>query len=330
MCFFRQVDFAFRGTRARVRAKRGCSSLCQSLKGMSSAMRAVNSALCFIAAFIVTLGGTVGAGALSFISPALADGMPHPRETSLQESATPIMTDIVWFYYFLLAIMAGVVVLVLGLLIYVMIRFNSKANPEPSKTSHNTLIEVIWTIFPVLILIVIALPSFSLLFKELNIPDADMTVKTTGYQWYWGYEYPDHNGISFTASMIAEEDLQPDQLRNLSVDNPMVVPVDTTVRMIVTGGDVIHSWTIPAFGVKIDAIPGRLNETWFRAERTGTFFGQCSELCGMNHAFMPIEVRVVEQAEFDAWIASQQAAQGLLPEEKVAEVHEGAAATLTQ
>ena len=197
--------------------------------------------------------------------------------------------------------MTAITVFVLGLMVYVMVRFNAKANPVPSKTSHNTLIEVVWTVIPILILLVIAVPSFRLLYDQAT-PEADMTIKVTGYQWYWGYEYPDHSDIAFDALMLEDDELQPGQPRLLTTDNAVVVPVDTTVRVLVTAADVIHNWAMPAFGVKMDAYPGRLNETWFRANKTGIYYGQCSELCGIRHSFMPIMVKVVEKEEFTAWV----------------------------
>ena len=197
--------------------------------------------------------------------------------------------------------MTAITVFVLGLMVYVMVRFNAKANPVPSKTSHNTLIEVVWTVIPILILLVIAVPSFRLLYDQAT-PEADMTIKATGYQWYWGYEYPDHGDIAFDALMLEDDELQPGQPRLLTTDNAVVVPVDTTVRVLVTAADVIHNWAMPAFGVKMDAYPGRLNETWFRANQTGIYYGQCSELCGIRHSFMPIMVKVVEKEEFTAWV----------------------------
>lgn len=236
------------------------------------------------------------------ISSALADGMPHPMETGLQEAATPVAVDIHHFYNLLLWITSGVTLFVLALLVIVVLKFNRKANPVPSKVSHNTLLEIAWTLVPVLILVVIAIPSFRLLFKELELPNADLTVKATGYQWYWHYEYPEAS-FGFDSNMIAEKDLKEGQLRLLSVDNPLVVPVGETVRVQVTGADVIHSWAMPSFGVKIDAIPGRLNETWFRADKAGTYYGQCSELCGNGHAFMPIEIRVVSKEDYATWVA---------------------------
>ena len=200
----------------------------------------------------------------------------------------------------------AITLVVLGLMVYVMLRFNAKANPEPSKTTHNTLVEVVWTVVPILILVIIAIPSFRLLYYQRVLPEADMTVKATGYQWYWGYEYPDHGGFAFDSLML-NDDERGDQPRLLATDTAMVVPVNTTVRVIVTGADVLHSWAMPAFGVKMDAVPGRLNETWFRAEQTGTYYGQCSELCGIRHAFMPIRVEVVEPEAFASWVVEAQA-----------------------
>lgn len=234
-------------------------------------------------------------------SPAIA-AQPEPWQLGFQPAASDMMERITTFNDFLLILMTAITLLVLGLLFYVIVKFNAKANPEPSKTSHNTLIEVLWTVVPILILVVIAIPSFRLLYDQVEIPEADMTIKATGYQWYWGYEYPDHGDIAFDAIMVEEEDLKEGQPRLLATDNAVVVPVNTTVRVIVTSADVIHSWAMPAFGNKMDAVPGRLNETWFRAKKTGTFYGQCSELCGIRHAFMPIMVKVVEKAEFAAWV----------------------------
>ena len=218
------------------------------------------------------------------------------------------MDDIIWFHDFLLWIITIIVVFVTALLAIVILRFNRKSNPNPSRTTHNTLLEVAWTVIPVMILVVIAIPSFRLLYKQVVIPEAELTVKAVGYQWYWGYEYPDHGDISIISNMIPDDQLQPGQPRLLAADYDLVVPVDTTVRVIVTAADVIHAFAVPSFGVKIDAIPGRLNETWFRAERTGMFYGQCSELCGTRHAFMPISVKVVTREEFDEWVAQEQQA----------------------
>lgn len=239
-----------------------------------------------------------------------------PWQLGFQKSVTEVMDDITWFNHFTFWIIAVVTVFVLALLILVVVKFNAKANPVPSRTSHNTMIEVVWTIAPILILVVIAVPSFRLLFKELDIPQYDMTVKATGFQWYWGYEYTDENmgGISFDSLMVADADRESvaaergvtlnEVPRLLSVDNDLVIPVDTTVRVQVTSEDVIHSFAMPSFGVKVDAVPGRLNETWFHAREPGVYYGQCSELCGKNHAFMPIAIRVVSKEQFGQWAAA--------------------------
>ncbi len=224
-------------------------------------------------------------------------GQPAPWEYKLQQAATPVMENIIWFHNWLLWIITIITLFVLALLITVVVKFNARSNPVPSRTTHNTLIEVAWTLIPVLILVGIAVPSFRLLFEELDIPKADLTVKATGKQWYWSYAYPDNGKFEFD-SLLAQ-DKQP---RLLGVDNEMVVPVNKVIRVQTTGADVIHSFAVPAFGIKIDAIPGRLNETWFKATKTGMFYGQCSELCGRDHAFMPIAVRVVSDQDFAAWV----------------------------
>lgn len=229
-------------------------------------------------------------------------GQPSDWQVNLQGAATPVMESIHSFNTFLLVIITSIVLFVLVLLVIVVLRFNERANPVPSKTSHNTLIEVVWTVVPVMILVAIAIPSFRLLHLELNVPQADLTVKVTGHQWYWSYEYPDNGGFGFDSLMLTKDELKPGQPRLLAVDNEVVVPVNKTIRVQVTSGDVIHSFAVPSFGIKIDALPGRLNETWFRAEREGTYYGQCSELCGRDHAFMPIAVRVVSEKDFQAWL----------------------------
>ncbi|MCB1479394.1 MAG: cytochrome c oxidase subunit II [Rhodobiaceae bacterium] len=244
---------------------------------------------------------TVLAAALMFVAPAQA-AQPQPWEMTLQPAASPVMESIHSFHTFILVIITVITLFVLALLIYVMVRFNERSNPEPSKTSHNTLIEVVWTVVPILVLLVIAVPSFRLLFLELDIPKPDMTIKATGYQWYWSYEYPDHDELAFDSLMLQDDELKDGQPRLLSVDNEVVVPVGKNVKVLVTAADVIHNWAMPAFGVKIDAIPGRLNETWFRADKPGVYHGQCSELCGKDHAFMPIVVRAVSEEEFAAWL----------------------------
>ena len=252
--------------------------------------------------------GLVGLGitGLGLFSGNALAAQPKPWQLGFQDAATDNMTQITNFNDFLLILMTAITLVVLGLMVYVMLRFNAKSNPEPSKTTHNTLVEVVWTVVPILILVIIAIPSFRLLYYQRVLPEAAMTIKATGYQWYWGYEYPDHGGFAFDSLML-NDDERGDQPRLLATDTAMVVPVNTTVRVIVTGADVLHSWAMPAFGVKMDAVPGRLNETWFRAEQTGTYYGQCSELCGIRHAFMPIRVEVVEPEAFASWVIEAQA-----------------------
>jgi cytochrome c oxidase subunit 2 len=226
-------------------------------------------------------------------------GQPEPWEWHLQASGSPVMDNIVWFHNFLFVLITLITLFVLALLVIVVIKFNAKANPVPSRTTHNTLIEVVWTLVPVLILVGVAVPSFRLLFLELDIPKADLTIKATGKQWYWSYAYPDNGKFEFDSLMA--QDKQP---RLLGVDNEMVVPVNKVIRVQTTGADVIHAFALPAFGVKIDAIPGRLNETWFKATKVGMYYGQCSELCGKDHAFMPIAIRVVTDQDFASWVES--------------------------
>ncbi len=226
---------------------------------------------------------------------------PTPWQLGFQEAASENMSIITDFNNFLLYLMTAVTLLVLGLLLYVMVRFNAKANPEPSKTTHNTVVEVAWTVVPIIILVVIAIPSFRLLYFQRDIPQAEVTVKAVGYQWYWGYEYPDHGNFAYDSLMLSDEE-RGDQPRLLATDTALVVPVDTTVRVIVTAADVLHAFAMPAMGLKMDAVPGRLNETWFKADKIGTFYGQCSELCGIRHAFMPIRMEVVSKEDFAAWV----------------------------
>jgi cytochrome c oxidase subunit II len=250
-------------------------------------------------AFVVTSVAVLGGRAALAAEP--VTGQPHPWQLGLQAGATPVMDDIIWFHDFLLWVIAAITVFVLTLLVLVVVKFNARSNPVPSRTTHNTTIEVIWTVVPVLILVAIAVPSFRLLFYQLNTPPADLTVKATGKQWFWSYSYPDSK-FEFDSLMVADKDLKPGQPRLLAVDNEMVVPVGKVVRVITTGADVIHSWAVPSFGVKIDAVPGRVNETWFKAEREGTYYGQCSQLCGRDHAFMPIVVHVVSDKDYTAWL----------------------------
>ncbi|WP_428560200.1 cytochrome c oxidase subunit II [Pseudolabrys sp.] len=228
-------------------------------------------------------------------------GQPSPWQLGPQQAASPVMEDIVWFHHYLLWLIVLISVFVLALLLYVMVRFNARRNPTPSRTTHNTLIEVLWTVVPVVILVTIAVPSFRLLFLQLEVPKADVTVKATGKQWFWTYSYPDAK-IEFDSLMVQTKDLKADQPRLLSVDNELVVPVNKVVRVLTTGADVIHAFAVPSFGIKIDAIPGRINETWFKATKEGMYYGQCSELCGKDHAFMPIAVRVVSDSAYTAWL----------------------------
>ena len=232
-------------------------------------------------------------------------GQPTPGAIDLQPAASELKHDAIFFHNaILLPIITLITLFVLGLLIWIVVRYNRKANPVPARWSHNTLIEVIWTAAPVLILMFIAIFSFKLLFKYHDTPTPYMTVKATGYQWYWGYEYPDQKIAEITSVMLPEEEAKAKGVPfRLAATEPLVVPLGKVVRVQVTGADVIHSFAMPAFGLKTDGIPGRLNETWFRAEKTGTYYGQCSELCGIDHAFLPIEIKVVTPAEFDAWVA---------------------------
>ena len=230
-----------------------------------------------------------------------AMGQPSPWQMGLQHAATPVMESIIWFHDFLLYLITAIALFVLVLLVIVVVRFNARANPVPTKTTHNTLLEVAWTLIPVIILTAIAVPSFKLLFLQQTIPPADLMVKAVGKQWYWSYGYPDSK-FEFDSIMLQDKDRKADQPRLLAVDNEMVVPVNKVVRVQVIGADVIHAFAVPSFGIKIDAVPGRLNETWFKATREGMYYGQCSELCGKDHAYMPIAVRVVNEKDYAAWL----------------------------
>ena len=231
-------------------------------------------------------------------------GMAEPWQLGFQEPASPVKEQLYDVHDFLLIIITAITLFVMGLLIWVAVRYNQNKNPNPSKTTHNTLIEIIWTAVPVIILIAIAIPSLRLHYYMAETPEPDLTIKAVGYQWYWNYTYPDHDNLTFDSYMIKDEDIKEGQVRLLSVDNPIYVPVNKVVRLHITGGDVLHAFALPAFGVKKDAIPGRLNETWFKATKEGTFYGQCSELCGVGHGFMPIEIRVVSDVKFRQWLAS--------------------------
>jgi cytochrome c oxidase subunit 2 len=251
-------------------------------------------------------------GCLLFASTAFAD-QPMPWQKGLQPAATSIMEEVRWFEQYTLWFIVPITLFVLLLLILVVVKFRESANPVPSKTSHNTLIEIVWTLGPVIVLLFLAVPSFQLLTKQLApTEEPEMTIKATGYQWYWGYEYQTgDNPLSFDSLLMADADRaaagKEDKAvypRLLTVDNELVVPVGKHVRLLVTAADVIHAFAMPSFGIKIDAVPGRLNETWFKADREGLFYGQCSELCGKDHAFMPIAIRVVSQEKFDTWLAA--------------------------
>ena len=241
---------------------------------------------------------------LSFfiVSKVLAN-QPKDWQLGFQNAASDSMRDIVSFHNnLLLPIIIAISVFVLFLMLYACIKFRASANPNPSKRTHNVTVEILWTLIPCLILIVMAVPSFKILYKQDTIPKADLTIKAVGYQWYWGYEYPDEN-IIFDSYMIEEKDLRADQPRLLAVDNEVVVPVNKVVKVLITANDVLHAWALPAFGVKRDAVPGRINETWFKAEKEGTYYGQCSELCGIKHAFMPITVKVVSEEDYQEWLS---------------------------
>ncbi len=257
------------------------------------------------------------AGLTFFAAPAAAErvGAAVPWQMNFQEAATPVMEQVNQFHNLLLVIITGITIFVLVLMLYIAWRFSEKRNPEPSKTTHNTLLEVVWTVVPVLILVVIAIPSFRLMYYQAEVANADMTIKAIGRQWYWTYEYPDHGDFSFDSFMIDDNEIDPEagQLRKLSVDEEIVLPVGQNVRILVTASDVIHSFAVPAFGIKMDGIPGQLNETWARIDEPGIYYGQCSELCGIGHADMPIAVRAVSEEDFQDWIETQQARHGVEP-----------------
>lgn len=250
---------------------------------------------------------------LAFAAPAAAEtaelpviGVPKNWGLGFQPSASPVKHEMVWFHNdLLMPTITVITIFVMLLLLFVMIRFNAKANPKPSKTTHNTMLEFIWTLVPVIILVVIVVPSLKLLYFADKTADAEMTLNIKGYQWYWGYQYPDHGEIEFSSYMVPEKDLKAGQVRLLSTDNPVVLPVDTNIRLLITANDVLHSWAMPSLGVKMDAVPGRTNETWTRIEKEGVYFGQCSEICGINHGFMPIEIHAVSKEAFAKWVEAQ-------------------------
>lgn len=254
--------------------------------------------ICFSA--LGSLGLLLGAA----LADAPGGGPTHNWQINMQPAVTPVMERLEAFDFKLLVIIIATCVFVAILLIYAMIRFHHRANPVPSKTQHHTLLEVVWTLVPILILAYIAIYSFPLLYYEAAVPKPDVTIQAIGRQWYWTYVYPKEGGFQFDSNMLQDAAAKArGEPRLLGVDNPVYVPVNKVVEVITTGSDVIHSWAVPAFGVKMDAIPGRLNHTWFKATKLGTYYGQCSELCGANHAFMPIEVKVVSEEEYRAWLA---------------------------
>ncbi|MBB3066698.1 cytochrome c oxidase subunit II [Limibacillus halophilus] len=256
-----------------------------------------------LVAAVLGLAG-LGFGDFGLSGQALA-AEPQQWHMDFQPAATPVMERVQDFHDLLMVVITAITIFVMVLLGYVMWRFSEKRNANPSRTTHHTLIEVIWTVVPVLILVVIAVPSFRLLYYSEQVENAEMTIKATGRQWYWSYDYPDHGDFTFDATMIPEADLKPGQKRLLETDNVVVLPVDTTVRILITASDVLHSFAVPAFGIKKDAVPGRMNETWLRIEPEyagTTFYGQCSEICGTGHSFMPIAIKAVTKAEFAAWV----------------------------
>jgi cytochrome c oxidase subunit 2 len=243
--------------------------------------------------------GVIGIAAIATVAGAAE---PKPWELGFQPPATPVKDRLSAFHDELLIIITLITVFVLGLLVYVMWRFNQQRNPVPSRTSHNTVIEMLWTVVPVLILVIIAIPSFKLMYYMDRVPNPEMTIKVTGHQWYWSYEYPDQGGLTFDSNIIPDDQLKPGQKRLLDVDNPLVVPADTIIRVQITGTDVIHSWFVPSFGVQEYAIVGRLNESWMKIEHEGTYYGQCNQICGVNHAFMPIKVEAISKDAFQHWL----------------------------
>jgi cytochrome c oxidase subunit 2 len=257
----------------------------------------------FAAVAAAVVLGVGGAGAYA--------AQPRPWQIGLQDAASPVMAEMAAFHNMLLVIITVITLFVLGLMVYVMVRFRASRNPTPSRTAHNTVLEVLWTVIPILILLFIAIPSFRLLYYQNVTPDSEMTLKVIGHQWYWTYEYPDHGGLTFDSflacrtaeeceAMGAETGVTP--VRLLDTDNRVVLPVDTTVRVLMTADDVIHSWAVPALGIKTDTVPGRLNEAWLRIEGEGLYYGQCSELCGLDHGYMPIAIEAVSREAFEDWV----------------------------
>ncbi len=287
-------------------------------KFLSSLVTAIPAAAWFV--FAGPLLAAIVPSLVLGVSGAAEAAEPLPWHIGLQEPASETMERIASFHTALLWIISVISVFVLGLLVYVMVRFNERANPTPSATTHNTLIEILWTAIPTLILLGIVYPSMQLLYYTDKTANAEMTLKIIGHQWYWSYEYPDQGDVKFDSNMIAEKDLKPGQRRLLEVDSRVVLPVHTNIRLLMTSQDVIHAWRINAFGVMKDAVPGRLQETWVNIEKEGVYYGQCSELCGINHAYMPIAVEAVSKEKFAAWIEQQKkaAANGAAPASQLA------------
>lgn len=259
-------------------------------------MRTVNRILPSLAGCVLTLSAAPFAWAQGVV------GAPRPWEMGMQRSFGPIKDRVIDLHNLVLVIITAIVLFVGGLLIWVMIRYNSQRNPVPSQTSHNTVLEIAWTVIPVLILVVIAIPSFRLIYYQDRTPDPDMTIKVIGHQWYWEYSYPDQGNVDVESRYVQDEDLKPGQLRLLDVDNQLVIPVNKKIRILTTSSDVIHSFFIPSFGVQRYAIPGRTIETWMEADEIGTFYGECNQICGQNHSRMPISVKAVSEADFKAWV----------------------------
>ena len=261
-------------------------------------------------AFAIFVGSMIWSATAAMATPG---SQPVPYQIGFQEAASPVATQMHQFHNLLMVIVTIIVIFVLTLLLIIIFRFNEKANPTPSRTTHNTVIEVLWTVLPVVILVLIAIPSFKLLYLQYSYPKPDLVIKATGHQWYWTHDYPDDGEISIDSVMLDDSEIAAarkeglDAPRMLAVDNEVVVPLAKVVHVLVTADDVIHAWTIPAFGVKVDAVPGRTTSTWFKATRKGVFYGQCSELCGRDHARMPIAIRVVDEPVFKRWIAAMKA-----------------------
>ncbi len=261
--------------------------------GLLTKERTVRALLVLALAVIATAGAAAIAWAAE----------PHPWQLGFQPAATPVEARLESFNNELTVIIGLITVFVLGLLLYTIVRFDARRHPVPTRTTHNTVIEILWTVVPVIILVIIAIPSFKLMYYMARVPPPGLTIKVTGHQWYWSYAYPDQGGLAFDSNLVQEADLKPGQIRLLTADNPLVVPVDTNIRVLITSTDVMHDWFVPSFGVQEYAIVGRDNETWFRVEHPGTYHGQCDQICGINHAFMPVEVKAVAKDEFQRWLA---------------------------